>query len=454
MLSASERLEPAAAARLLAGIIRFSAEIEYVLLFLEKIKLSSSPAEATAALSQGLQRIDFDKVSAGQMRRVLGLLTELFDEQERPSLLMGMLESQSFRDAFDSSIPELPESLAHLVLPLRAAQMVVVHGRPSPFDSETLRDGVHLLLGFGDKILLRQTLEVRTRLFDFGLQACAAPDHRLHRGLRMLLNSLPRSDRSKASHGLSLARHFMAAGEQAGARKILEDLATEHPDLPTPASWLQLMDSEWLDRLALLEEPIGSTDVLGQHSRRAGVCLETMRPVWVQLADPQHTATHEAAAQLLGELCIPGVSTLLASGTAPTGESYFVVARSGRELEPLLADGVPLADALRIAIEGVQVLAALAAAGLALPDARVERFVSEKNGALLLTDIAGARRVEARTAEAAHMELARAFCRSVLDQARGYIAPLDVIEAIPAARSCADLARVLARSLQRNEAGR
>ena len=47
VLAAAERLEPARAARLLAGIIGFSSDIEYVLLFLEKVEQSTSPADAT-----------------------------------------------------------------------------------------------------------------------------------------------------------------------------------------------------------------------------------------------------------------------------------------------------------------------------------------------------------------------------------------------------------------------
>ena len=244
VLSAAERLAPAAAAKLLAGVIRFSADIEYVLLFLEKIKLSSSPAEATAALSQGLQRIDFDKVSATQMRRVLNLFTELFDERQRPALLLGMLESHSFRHAFDSSISDLPESLAHLVLPLRAAQAVILHGKTNPFGSETFREGIHLLLDLEDKILLRHSLEVRQRLFRFGLEACCAPAHRLHRGLRILLRSFPTSDRHKGEHGLALVRHFLAAEQEAGARKILQGLAGEYPGFSVPVRWQGFLDAE------------------------------------------------------------------------------------------------------------------------------------------------------------------------------------------------------------------
>jgi hypothetical protein len=448
VLSASERLEPAKAAKLLAGIIRFSADIEYVLLFLEKIKLSSPPGEATAALSQGLQRIDFDRVSATQMRRVLNLSCELFAERERPTLLLGMLESRSFRDAFDRSISGLPESLSHLVLPLRAAQAVVLHGKKNPFDSATLEEGVHLLMDVGDRILLRHALEVRQRLFRFGLQACRHPDHRLHRGLRALLTSFPTSDRQKPEDGLSLARHFLATDDEAAARRILQELTREFPDFPVPASWLRLLDGHRLDRVALLDEPGGLTDVLGHHVRRAGVCLETMRPVQVQLADPEHAETHEAAERLLRELCIPGVAPLLASGSAPTGERYFVVASSGQALEPAPGESLERRDVLRVCLAGVQILAALATAGVRLPDAAPRRFNRETGGELLLTDLAGAERAEAETAGAAHLELAKQFCRYALGGARDYIAPTDVLEAISPARSSAELARVFARSLQ------
>jgi len=444
VLSASERLAPAAAAELLAGVIRFSTDIEYVLLFLEKIRLSSPPAEATAALSQGLQRIDFDKVSAAQMRRVLDLFTELFDEQQQPSLLLGMLESQSFRDAFDRSISGLPESLSHLVLPLRAAQATVLHGKQNPFDSETLREGVHLLMDVSDRTLQRHPRDVRQRLFLFGLQACCAPDHRLHRELRVLLGSFPSSDRQKAELGLSLVQHFMVSDQEVGARAILQELTSEYPDFAVPGTWLEFMDGERLGRVALLDEPAGLKDALGHHTRRAGVCLETMRPGWIQLGNPEHMATHEVVAGLLNELCTPGVAPLLASGTAPTGEPYFFVASSGQGLEPALAEGLKLGSALRLCLDGVRILGALATAGVQLPDAAAKRFTRETDGALLLTDLAGANRVEAEAAGAAHLELARQFCRYVLGKARDYIAPRDVVEAIPAAQSFAELAQALA----------
>jgi hypothetical protein len=446
VLSAAERLAPAAAAKLLAGVIRFSADIEYVLLFLEKIKLSSSPAEATAALSQGLQRIEFDKVSAAQMRRVLNLFTELFDERQRPGLILGMLESRSFRHAFDSSISDLPDALAHLVLPLRAAQAVILHGKTNPFDSEAFREGLHLLLDLEDKILLRHSLEVRRRLLSFGLQACCAPDHRLHGRLRMLLTSIPTSDRHKAEFALALARHFMASEQEAEARKLLQVLVGEYPDLPAPARWQGLLDAERLADIALFDEPAGLKDALGHHARRAGTDLRTSRAVWVQIGNPEHADSHETAAQLLRELCIPGVAPLLASGTTPVGEPYFAVAGSGQVLETGILGNLAAGDALELCRAAVEVLAALATAGVQLPDTSLPRFTLETRGALLLTDLAGARRVEVEAAASAHLKLAQELCQFVLSNARRYIAPREVVEAVSAARSCAELARAFART--------
>jgi hypothetical protein len=337
---------------------------------------------------------------------------------------------------------------------LRAAQAVILHGKTNPFDSETLRAGLHLLLDLEDRILLRHSLEVRKRLFSFGLQACCAPDHRLHRSLRTLLTSLPTADRHKAEFALALARHFMASEQEAEARKLLQVLAGEYPDCPAPACWLGFLDAERLADIALLDKPPGLRDALGHHARRAGIDIRTLRAVWLQIANPEHPDSHEMTAQLLSELCIPGVVPLLASGTTPAGERYFVVPGSGEELEPELLGNLEADDALELCRSAVEVLAALATAGIQLPDSSLPRFTRETRGALLLTDLAGAKRVEIEAAAAAHLELAQEFCQLVLGSARRYIAPRHIVEALSAARSCAELARILARteSLSRSPA--
>ncbi len=447
VLAAAERFEPAAAARLLAGIIRFSSDIEYVLLFLENIKQSSSPAEATAALFQGLQRIEFDKVSSAQMRRVLQLITELFDEKERPTLLLGLLESASFRDAFDKSTADLPDGLSDLVVPLRAAQAVILHGEPNTFDSDALRQGVNLLLDFDSKILLRHSAPMRQRLFDFGLQACAAPHHRLHDRLGMLLRNFPKADPRRAERGVALARHLIAANSDAAARQILQTLASEYPDHGTPALWLAYLDAERFDRIVLLEQPSDRMDALGQHARRAGIWLETMRPVWVQIARPDGISSHEETRGLMCELAVPGVASVLESGATNDGAAYFVVANCGEDLDRALTDnaGLELGSALRVCYEAVGLLNALAAVGVRLPDAGFGRFTLEHSGALLLTDLAGAARVDSDALGGFHFELARSFCTAVLDRSRRHIVPAEVKSVASDSKSCAELARGLAR---------
>lgn len=448
VLAAVERLEPARAAKLLAGVIRFSSDIEYVLLFLEKIKRSSSPAEATAALFQGLQRIEFDKVSSAQMRRVLQLMTELFDEKERPALLLGMLESASFRDAFDKSTADLPDALSHLVLPLRAAQAVILHGEPNTFDSKTLSDGVNLLLELDSKILLRHSAEMRQRLFHFGIQSCSAPQHRLHDRLKMLLRHFPSDDPKRGERGIALARHFIAANSDAAARQILQTLAQENPDFGIPALWLEFLDAERLDRIVLLEQPSDRMDVLGRHARRAGIWLESMRPVWVQIASSDAFTSHEETLGLMSEIAVPGVASVLESGTTKQGEPYFVVANSGKSLDQALTEetGLELGPALRVCYEAVGLLNALAAVGVRLPDVDPGRFMLEPSGALALTDLAGAGRVDPDTRGGFHFELARSFCTDVLGRVRRRIVGAELKSVVSDSKSCAELARGLARS--------
>jgi hypothetical protein len=81
-------------------------------------------------------------------------------------------------------------------------------------------------------------------------------------------------------------------------------------------------------------------------------------------------------------------------------------------------------DALDLCRNAVEILAALAAAGIQLSDASMPRFTRETHGALLLTDLAGATRVEVEAAASLHLELARAFARSESLTARRELAPI------------------------------
>ncbi len=442
VISAVEKLEPAAAAKLLGGIIGFSPEIEYVLLFLERVQRSASQAEATAALSQALRQIDFSKVSDAQMRRVLGLLAELFGEQERPQLLLGLLESRSFRTAFDSSMPQLPESLAQLVIPLRAAQSAILHGKKDHFEPDVLSQGILYLLDADDRTLLRHPPEVRQRLFSAGVQVCANNDHSLHRGLKTLLRSFEDSKRRHSELGMALARHFLAAQEDKEARKLLKALSDAHPDFRLPARWLEILDAPRIDRFALSKRSKPTQDASGQHRRTPAVWLDTMRAIWLQVGSDDGVETHLATAQLLNELCIPGVAPLLHSGTTEEGAPYFTQPDPGQELGQALTHkgGLSLEEAMRMCREATGILAALASAGVVLPDAHSRRFALDEGRRLWLMDVSGGQQ---GSAEAAHLELARGLCQFVLNRARRYIPPQEAVQALERSKSFAQLARAL-----------
>ena len=63
-----------------------------------------------------------------------------------------------------------------------------------------------------------------------------------------------------------------------------------------------------------------------------------------------------------------------------------------------------------------------------------------------LTDLAGARRVDPDVRGGFNFELARSCCTDVLNQARRYIVPAEVKSVVSDSKSCAELARGLARS--------
>jgi len=448
VLRAVERLEPAAGAKLLVGVIRFSSEIEYILLYLEKVKISSSQGDAIAALAQGLERIEFDKVSAAQMRRVLQLMSELFDANDRPRLLLGMLEGRGFREAFDKSVEEMPEALAELMLPLRAAQETILQGGPNRSPAHVLREGVYLLLAAGDRALRSHPEAVRRRLFEKGVEACRHPDPAVHRSLAVLLASFPKAGRVYRDSAMILIRHFLAEGDEAAAREILQGLAAEQPGFHLPARWLARLDLPKIDQFSVEGEGPGTRDVMNHHRSLTGFDRRTMRPVWIQLANPDHQASHKFASEVLGGSCIPGLAPLLAEGTTDEGEAYFAIPGPG----PLLSEslehkgGLELSETLAVCQRASEILAAMATAGVELPDANPARFAIDSTGWLVLIDLCGASSASAAAASSAHLALAREFCLEVLGRARRHLPPVSLEEGVASTSSFAELVRIFATS--------
>lgn len=412
VFSAAERLDPAAATRLAEGVLRISPGVDYLLLYLDCVRRSSSGRQAVAALANALEHIDFREVSPGQMRRVLDLLVELFDARQLPAMLLGLLEGKAFRDAFDSSAAELPQALAEIVVPLRAAQAVVLHDKPHRFGPEALSRGIELLLAGDEHALLRRPAAVRRRLLELAIAAGVATPAALP-----LLESV-----GDPALALALARAWIAAGNEADARRLLQTLSRKHADLREPRRWLEALDAPRLGRFARI------------GNRRTAVQLDTMQPVTLLFANGD-----EPWLEIAKTLILPGVAPVLAAGTTDDA-SWIAVARPGQRLAVALDRRRGLAP-VGICSQAAELLAALAALGIRLPDARLGRFELDDSGRLWLADLGGAERADA---DERHGRLAAALCREVFAAAPRRVAPQGLLDRVDAAAASANaVARVL-----------
>jgi len=164
----------------------------------------------------------------------------------------------------------------------------------------------------------------------------------------------------------------------------------------------------------------------------------------LQIGAEEHADAHRATEALLKGICIPGVAPLLGSGTTPDGAPYHVIPDLGQDLGRALTrrGGLSLEQAMRVCREATSILSALATAGVELPDADSRRFALDPGERPWLVDLSGARGRQVEEAKIAHLELARGLCRYVLNRARRYIPPHDILEALKDSRDCIELARV------------
>ena len=216
-----------------------------------------------------------------------------------------------------------------------------------------------------------------------------------------------------ASEEITLAGHLIAANSEADARQLLQTLVRAYPDFEIPARWLEFLEAERLDRIALLEQPSDRTDALGRHTRRAGIWLETMRPVWVQIARPDEIASHEETLDLHWRTRRPWGGLRIGVRHCEDRRTLFR-RRECRRISRSSAHRKSGTRTRRRHCASVTrpwaLLNALAAVGVQLPDVELARFTLERSGALLLTDLAGAKRVDPDVRGEINFELARSCC--------------------------------------------
>ncbi|OGR09111.1 MAG: hypothetical protein A2341_10850 [Deltaproteobacteria bacterium RIFOXYB12_FULL_58_9] len=403
---------------LLAGVVRFSNDPAILLAYLEALSASSSRTEATAALGLGLRRIDFSQVSAAQMRRFLELVVELFEFRDRPQLMLDLLESPTFKSAFDAAAVDMPPVLAELLGPLRAVHAAVFCGETSQdSDPRHLQRGVALLLQ-GHTATLRSYPEgAKRRLFELGVQG----EDFDPKALEVLLGEFPPASREFSSLATFLAREYLRRHDDSRARALLQKLVEHQPGFRLPGRWLAALDAERVGRIALCGNP-------DDRGWQEGLWLDHQRPALVRkLAAADDTARHTVL--LHRRLLVPGVVPLLASEANPGGSGFValeMVGRPGRwwrQLDKL--------DRGTVAYEGVAILASILRAGVRLPDSALRRFLIDGNGRLWLFDLDGAALAQPNFDDRAALALACGFCNNILPRsAQGALDSLDSLSAL------------------------
>lgn len=396
--SALERIDvPAERTRLLEGLARFSSDVAVVLLYLESLSESTAQPQAAAALLAGLERLDFAEVSAAQMRRLLALIEQLFDANERPQLLFGLLGSASFRKAFDSSLERLPDSLSAVFTPLRAAHAKLVDGKRRVADPKDLDKGIDLLVQASDAVLRSHPEQVRRRLCELGLERPNTPQ----RSIAALLASFPKESRVYSELAMRQAGALLARHRDDQARKLLNDVATHHREFKLPGRWLAALDKPRLGRIALDDDGDGGAE-------RKGFWLDRQRPVWIRAGGPSDADAFAREAELRRTLVFPSVAPLLVSGTHE-GSPYLATPLFGH---PVRRGTKQLSQAVALAFDGVSLLSGLADIGVRLPDVERRRFSLDHGGRLWLVNLQGATRAPIDEVRHAHASLARLWCQT------------------------------------------
>jgi flagellar biosynthesis regulator FlbT len=441
----TEHLDAAAATSLLQGIVRFSRDIGFLLLYLDSVRRSSSQADAAATLAVGLKQIDFAELSAAQLRRVLDLVVEVFDDSVRPEVLLGLLASKSFRRALEESVATLPEALARYLTPLRAVQSVVLRGAPNTHGARALRQGVELLLGGTGKSLGRQPSGVRERLFELGLTLFDAGAPEVGPGLAALLASFRSEPARHRQLALEHAGHFLAAGRDEDARRVLTELSRQHPDWNPPRRWLEALEAPRIGRVALVAKAPRHQGDRRPPRFRPGFWLDRQLPVLVAVPEADEKSSFAELIRLWQDLVLPGIAPLLLVGETAEGLPYLVVPQTGKALVKRLAEPADLArpEAISIATDLCRLLAMLARIGVYLPDGSPGRFAVDETGRTSLFDLVGALPGDSMLADRKHLEALRQLLGQIRRRAPGWVLSPELEQRIDRADDTRALGRAL-----------
>ncbi len=412
------RSDAAARARMLAGAIRLTADVGVLLTYLETLSHVRSRAEAAQAFAEVVQRIDFEALSSTRLARLLQVLTETFDGQERIQVLFSLLAQPAFRRAFDAASASLPTEVAEIFAPLRAVHRFLLDeaiegagreeaagGRAAP---ALLAAGMEQVLSAPDPVLRRYPEALRVRLVELALRP-GVPTPLTDRASGVLLSSLARRDRTYTRLAIRRVTQLLQRHADDRARAVLEDIRRADPGFRVAERWLAALDARRLGRIAL------RGDQTARGRLASGFWLDGQRPVWVRTAPAEAASRLADEARLQLTLAIPGVAPVVEHGMAG-GIAYVAVAGAGQPLVSEATEALDPEAGFLLAAAVVRVLRALALVGVALPDAAEERFLAPPQvpSQVVLADLDGAEALEPPAVADRHFALASALAKRLL----------------------------------------
>jgi len=461
---------------LLGGVVRFSTDVGVLITYLESLTDSASRQAAAGAFSLASARMDFGELSSARFQRVLALIPELFDGDQRIQVVFGLLHNEGFASGFQAVSGELPRELRDSLLPLAAAYESIVLGGKGGGRSD---QGAALLLNLSPDALRSFPTPVRVRLLDRAVDRLAdraAAD----RAASVLLESLKPDSEDFRRLAVARAGALLAQGAEPRAAALLRRLKGGGATDPAIDSLLGAMKAPRFGPFALGRPgrwgksgaiPTGGGGGAGgaarggRRRRRRGRGPKPGAPgadagVQIEAADgagdgaveggsaPEGATAPEAppappeakpipecsplqpafwlaeqrpvwlrvgAAVPLFDTGVAGLLPALASGSE-RGQPWQAFAALG---EPPRWDGLKGPARVRIALQALQVLDTLAALGWRLPDARSHRFVVARGPWLLLHDLSGATPAEPTEARKGHSGAAFGICREVFRGVEG-----------------------------------
>jgi hypothetical protein len=400
--------------RMLAGAIRLTADVSVLLSYLETLAASRSHTEAAEAFAEVVRRIDFESLSATRLARLLQVLTETFQGQERVQVLFSLLDGAAFRRAFDAAAAMLPPEVAVVFAPLRAVhrRLLGEAAGAEPEADDRLAVGLEQVMAAPDPVLRGYAEPLRIRMLELALDP-GIPPALADRAAGVLLTSLARTGKTFTRLAMRRAAQLLARHVDDRARATLEEVKRGAPGFHAAERWLTALDARRMGRIALAGAPPERGRLV------AGFWLDGQRPVWLRTAPASDAERLADEAELQTSLALPGVVPVVEHGVA-SGMPYVAVLAAGQPWRLDDTHGPDLVTALALAAQAARLLRALALAGVALPDAEPERFgvTGERIPSLMLADLDGARTMAIAEAETTNTASAAALVRRLLPLAQ------------------------------------